>query len=449
MRAHLRLTLFLALIASPVVAPVAAQTPQLVTADGIVYDSLHARPLAGALVAVMGTSKSAITDESGRFRFDSLAPNTYVITAQHDALDSAGLSGLAVRVHLTGPKTSVALTVPSFSTLWRAVCPTRQETADSGFVFGTVRDVRDGKVVPDANVEITWVDLTADKAAGVHQRAYHLATVTDAKGSYGACGVPREATIRVHATIDDRATGTIDVAPNASRVGRVNLALGPAGTARGFVSGTVTNGIGRGVPNARVLLEDMPETRTDTGGRFFFRAVPTGTRQIEVMAIGLAPVAQSVDVAPGDTATVVIEVTKAVALTPVRVVATRQQRIAREIAERQRLGYGYYQDTTTLATGGTIAGLLTPFPSARVQNLARGRAIGNYVVTFNDDKGGACNAILYLDGTRVPPTTLNFIHPTDVAAVEVFPHKNEVPTEFALPGNPCGVIAFWTKDGIR
>jgi hypothetical protein len=442
----MRAILFAALVAAPAVA----QTPQLVATDGLVYDSLHARPLAGALVAVMGTSKSAITDNAGRFHFDSLAPNTYVFTAQHDALDSAGLSGLAVRVRVTNPQAPILLTVPSFSTLWRAVCGMRPESPDSGFVFGTVRDVADGKVVPDANVEISWIDLTADKKAGVHQRAYHASTVSDAKGSYGVCGVPKDASIRVHATIADRATGMIDVAPNASRVGRVNLALGPASaTARGFVSGTVTNGIGRGVPNARVVLEDMPEARTDSGGRFVFRNVPTGTRQIEVMAIGLTPVAQSVDVAPGDTAVVVIEIGKAVPLAPVRVVATHQERIARAIAERQKFGYGYYADTTTLATNGTIAGLLTTFPQARVQNMARGRAIGNYVVTFSDDKGGTCNAILFLDGTRVPPTTLNFIHPSDVAAVEVYPHKNEVPTDFALVGNPCGVIAFWTKDGIR
>jgi len=70
--------------------------------NGIVYDSLASAPLSGALVAIVGTSRSTISDDKGRFRFDSLAPNTYTFTAQHDAIDSAGFSGLSVKANVAG-----------------------------------------------------------------------------------------------------------------------------------------------------------------------------------------------------------------------------------------------------------------------------------------------------------------------------------------------------------
>src|SRR3954471_1399963 len=137
----------------------AAQQP-LVAVNGTVYDSLRAAPLAGALVAIVGTARTAITDSAGRFRFDSLAPNSYTFTAQHDALDSTGFSGLSAKARVDGVR-QVQIALPSFGTLWHAAGGHRPATPDSGFIFGTVRATEDGHGAADVKVTAAWIDVTA------------------------------------------------------------------------------------------------------------------------------------------------------------------------------------------------------------------------------------------------------------------------------------------------
>src|ERR1043166_4720222 len=64
---------------------------QTITVHGVAFGSLHARPLAGAFVSVVGTNFMATSDGKGRFTIDSVRPGTYVIAMQHDVLDSIGL----------------------------------------------------------------------------------------------------------------------------------------------------------------------------------------------------------------------------------------------------------------------------------------------------------------------------------------------------------------------
>src|SRR5262249_22946364 len=87
---------------------------------GTVFDSLRGRPLANAFVTVAGVNGASATDSKGRFRFDSVPPGVYTVTAQHPVLDSIGLSGLAARATVEAGGSDVQLAVPSFETLWRS-----------------------------------------------------------------------------------------------------------------------------------------------------------------------------------------------------------------------------------------------------------------------------------------------------------------------------------------
>src|SRR5215210_8818625 len=59
---------------------------------GIVVDSLRGRALGGAQVILDGTIRSALTDSTGVFRFDSLPAGSYRIGFFHPMLDSMAVS---------------------------------------------------------------------------------------------------------------------------------------------------------------------------------------------------------------------------------------------------------------------------------------------------------------------------------------------------------------------
>src|ERR1043165_8655903 len=73
----------------------ASATAQGVTVNGIAYDSLHAAPLGGALISVVGTALTTTADSLGRFRIGGVAPGNYRFMMQHDVLDSLGMSGVS------------------------------------------------------------------------------------------------------------------------------------------------------------------------------------------------------------------------------------------------------------------------------------------------------------------------------------------------------------------
>src|SRR5690349_11553544 len=120
-----------------VLAASAATAQNRVSVAGIAYDSLHSRPLAGAMVGIIGTQFSAVTDSAGRFLIENVPAGTYRFAAQHDVIDAIGMSAIGASAKITDGKEMVRLYVPSFNQLWKVVCgPTPPTDPDSGFVFG-------------------------------------------------------------------------------------------------------------------------------------------------------------------------------------------------------------------------------------------------------------------------------------------------------------------------
>src|SRR5687768_10766219 len=89
----MRFLLFAGLLLAPAILPSQQPAPRpghaLVT--GVAVDSVRGGYLRGAIVSVSGTSLSAITDSSGRFRIDSVAPGLRHLEVMHPLLDSIGL----------------------------------------------------------------------------------------------------------------------------------------------------------------------------------------------------------------------------------------------------------------------------------------------------------------------------------------------------------------------
>lgn len=98
MSPHLvRLTghLLSAAVITAAAAPLVAQgsTGKL---EGIVRDSLSARPVAAARITILGTTRAALTDSLGRYRFDSLPAGRYDLRAARPGYRAREIRGLRV-----------------------------------------------------------------------------------------------------------------------------------------------------------------------------------------------------------------------------------------------------------------------------------------------------------------------------------------------------------------
>ena len=59
-------------------------------------------------------------------------------------------------------------------------------------------------------------------------------------------------------------------------------------------------------------------------------------------------------------------------------------------------------------------------------------------------------AVLKVDGIQqYDHDILNTMHPTEIAAIEVYSRRTNVPTDLAGTIGPCGLVAVWTKSMFR
>jgi hypothetical protein len=418
--------------------PLAGAQARPIDLTGVAFDSLRNKPLADAFISMGGTNRSTTSDANGIFRFTGVVPGTYVFTMQHDVFDSLGVSGASARVVVRGESDTVRLAVPAFATFWRAACP-GAAPRDSGVVYGVVRDAVGEKPMPRATVEVTWTDIASTGPTTVKQSQRRGSIRADSTGRYALCGVPLSTGLHLRSSLDGLVSGAIDLLPMTTPVHRVDFrvaALDPA--SRGIVAGTVTAN-GRAVSSARVVIDDMPEIRTDAEGRFLARNVPAGTRQVEASAIGVSPGAATVNVVPGDTAHVQIELGKVVSLPGVDVNATPVRvRLAKEFDSRRKLGLGVYRDSTQLAKYHTFYDVFNDMSGS----VGVRGGIGQRRIQIH-----GADATVLIDGVQVQQSDMALFDQRDIAAVEVYTNESTIPMELRsrIRRRAAGLVVIWTK----
>ena len=443
------LVLGLPVIVLATATPLCAQGDGIL-ASGIAYDSLRQRPIAGALVALQGTKRSAITDDAGHFSFANAVPGELTIVIEHESLDSVGLSGLSRRATVRSAQDTIRVFVPSFGTLWRSACGTAPPAADTGFIHGVVRDARSARVVPGARVEVSWMDLSYGQLTGIRQKRRRAVVNAGADGAYGMCGVPTNAALSVQAITDSSASGVIHVGPEALRVVRRNFLLGDLAdsAAVGTIVGTLMGSDGSPIVNARIQGENVGEMRSDETGAFRIPAAPVGTREIEISALGMRPVVAAVDVVAGDTVRVVLQLHKVATLDAVNVTAPAyRQRLVAEFTERRKMGLGVFKDSTTLGTYGTV---INGLRDARSVTIVRER-----LIYLPGNKPGGCLANIWIDGKKSDQEEFLRLRPDELAAIEVYSRISSTPAQFLIreakigsrgaERGLCGSVVVWTK----
>ena len=410
------------------------------TLNGVAYDSLSRRAMTSALIGIAGSNRSIITDSAGRFSFPDLVPGAYRLITQHDAMEAIGVPYQVTTAVLTSEADSVTVTMPSFETIWRLACESAPPGKDTALVYGTVRGIGRAKPIAGATVYATWVDIETNKRKFGTKR-WHLDGPSDSTGTYVLCGVPTQTGLRMRAVSDSGESGIIDVLPLGERlVERRDMSMSFDPGARGVVTGVVLGRNALPIGGARVVAEGAQEVRTDATGKFTLRDVPLGTQQVEVIAVGLQPLARTVDVSLSDTARIELHVTKPVVLQRVNVVASsvRQQFIA-EYNARQVKGTGIFRDSSVISVHGTL--------SSAFQQVQGVKAIRGTLLFARG--GGDCVPIVWIDGVHVQSVDdLMALRPSDLAAFEVYTRELTTPPQFVVRNSrtpQCGAIVAWTK----
>jgi hypothetical protein len=433
------------------------------TIRGTVFDSLLGSPLAGAHVAVLRGTPSTETDRRGRYVLDSVPAGHQVVTFSHTALDSIGLSSFAFPVTVqAGGMSTLPLGVPSHATYWRAACGApRRAGADSGIVFGTVRDAETGQRLSSARVAVTWLTVRWDSPRRWRPDWAVGEVWADPQGTYYLCGAPVEYLVTAQATSGRFSSGVVDVLVNTRGVVRRDLSVSrevlavgpdsaPSRTSRGLatVIGTVRGERGGVLPGAIATLDDVADTaRVDNAGRFTLRNIPSGSRMLMVRRVGYFAWRSPLDLRNRDTTRVEVALEEANVLDTIRVTAAPQMAaVLQEIDLRRLAGFGYVFGMAEIRQRPNLASVFEGLPSVQVDGRPDRFTLwtrATYSI-FGVSRGGYCRMKVYIDGFLADEEQLATMMPQQVVVVEVYPRPSISLGRYADPLSPCGVVLVWT-----
>ena len=111
----------------------------------------------------------------------------------------------------------------------------------------------------------------------------------------------------------------------------------------------------------------------------------------------------------------------------------------REWAEHRKLGIGRFLDSTVIEKRVTIVGALAEAPQLMVNRKGG--------ISFNTGASpSGCDPIIWIDRQVVSQSELKFLDLKSIAAMEIYPRKFMIPSEFWRSNKPTGcAIVVWTK----
>ena len=463
------------------VAPPAAKQAPLDTAHhfsgviGVAIDSIHGGPLRAATVTVVGTNREGVTDSLGQFRIDSIVPGENKLQLSHPLLDSIGLAIETQPIAMPlGRYAVVRMSTPSQSTVLNLFCPPDKRLTGPAAVIGRVLDADTDAPATGARVVLYWTELEVSAATGVHRAPRVRAATVDSSGTYRLCGTPASVQGSVRASRAGLATADVPInnqgelvtiamlhVPSPDTVVTASAPAAPAGTTppkprivalrtgHAVVEGRVTDPTGKPVVGAELSVAGAaPTTTTNDSGTYTLRGLPSGTQALQIRKLTYAPMQLTVDLSARAPHRSDIRMLPAPpTLTPVQVEGKREKGLRNVgFSQRQKSGLGRYltedqiaEKLPTVMTDifTTIPGLMVDYSSGQPQ-LKGSRGAGGSCLTY------------VIDGVPTPMQGdfNDYMHPDEVAAVEVY-QSSEAPAQFQSGGqSDCAVVVIWTKTRV-
>jgi hypothetical protein len=190
---------------------------------------------------------------------------------------------------------------------------------------------------------------------------------------------------------------------------------------------------------------------SDSLGRYRIRAVPSGRYTVVVRRLGFAPFAGTLTVTTGDSVDadfLLAPVTQD--LPSVNVTGTIIERKLAAFEERRRFGIGHFLTEADLqkAPGTRLSEKLRHLPGLVVVYPRTGSSNQVRIASSRGPHGfrpGGCSAALMLDGIVVDDFSVNSLDPAAVAGIEWYAGPAQMPAQFNMTRNACGLLVIWTK----
>jgi len=423
-KSWIRTSILLCLAVAAMAAGARAQETGRV--EGTVFDSTAMAPLAGARVALIGTSFVTDSDGEGSFDLEDVPAGSYPVTFFHPRLQELGISASGGRVEVSeGAAARVNLAVPSNGTILRAWCAA--EVPGSGYApaAGFVRDSLTNVSLPGASVTVSILEPSGRVERTISDR-------TDDEGYYRLCQVPAGRTIRMVATFGSGGSLPMvrETVPGGFSFNDFVLTLSSIGEIQGQVVDYATKDP---LAGARVtVLGTDSEILTDEDGEFVLDDLPPGLHLIETEYLGFATRTDSVTIRSDEA--VLVEVPLAANAIEIEgmTVTARGQRgdILTDVGRRTDF-MSRDQVDAVLPRTQTAAQLLqgANFPGLSVRDVTfqDGLAqIQGVCVEHNRARnrtGAGCQMVtVFLDGLRLPDpgVYLAELNPQVVESIQLF-----------------------------
>jgi hypothetical protein len=465
-RRWIRAGVALAVVGACVSSPIAAQVPGSVPETavrttsvlGVVGDSLHGGPLAGAVIMVDGQPREAITDSIGRFRLDSVVAGQHRVGVFHPILDSLGTSLASRPVRFTAGKPMlISLATPSGRTIRHAFCPEmtarapRYEHADSGVavLVGRVLDPDSNAVITNANVTLSWVETAFDRGT-LRVTPYARTTTTSETGDFRFCALPTGLTGLLRAAVGSDNQSVVErqlsldnriVTMTTVHLSEPAKAQAPSGHA--VLTGEVERPDGSPFVGATAVLEGTRDSAvSDSTGTFTMRELPIGTHMLLVRSVGFEPVSDVVELTNLDAQHVSVAlITPARLMSPVVIEARRLAAAYARVGfdRRQQGGLGRFLTADDIAArhAEALSQLFEGMPGVQMSSQS-GRA------KLGSDRGtGSCLAYV-VDGQTLDrgagSEVDGMVRPDEVGGIEVYSGAS-VPEEFSARSAPAPAAA--------
>ena len=329
------------------------------------------------------------------------------------------------------------------------------DTLTFGMLTGDVRRL-DGSPAIGAQVSVFWSDVSlAGGTPRVVQQTMRLTTTVGANGVYRACNIPLATNLLVVASASDSSRGAaVHSLIDNGNVRFLDIVLGDGSTRA--LSGHVAAANRHALGGARVSLMGSAGTVvTDTNGHFVVRDAPTGSRMLEVVALGYAPAREQVNVGGANESVEITMLREAVLLDSVKTVATAKTPdipLHRSFENRRQNGIGYFVSAAQIADMHVISTdeILRRVPSVRI--IVKHTQSGDSVMVASTrgrvslETGGAekpvCTLDIFIDGRRSDVSDIQMIQPSLIHGIEVHSVAT-MPPEYH--SSQCGAVLVWTK----